>query len=242
MPGTRFDHIAIGLQLIADAPATLAGVLGGQPDKGMNRPAFNWATWRFAGGGVVEILEPAGRDGFMHRFLASRGPGIHHVTFTVPSLAAACARARAQGYQIVGLDDSDPGWKEAFLHPKQAQGIVVQLAESSGDGEARRPPPPGPPDPPPPVTLVGLRLAARSREGARRQWEQVLEGTAREGAGGELIYRWPDSPMRLVVEIDDAAAEGPLAIEIASDRAVALPDGPHPVLGAVFRRVTPGDA
>ena len=242
MPGTRFDHIAIGLQRIADAPATLVGVLGGQPYRRMNLPAFNWATWRFAGGGAIEILEPAGRDGFMHRFLASRGPGIHHVTFTVPSLAAACARARAHGYQIVGLDDSDPSWKEAFLHPKQAQGIVVQLAESSGDGAPRRPPPPGPPDPPPPVTLVGLRLRARDRERARRQWEGVLEGERAEGAGGALIYRWPDSPMRLVVEIDAAAAEGPVAIEIASDRAVALPDGQHPVLGAVFRRVAPGDA
>ena len=207
----------------------------------MNLPAFNWATWRFAGGGVVEILEPAGADGFLHRFLAARGPGIHHVTFRVPSLAAACARARAHGYQIVGLDDSDPSWKEAFLHPKQAQGIVVQLAESSGDGEPRRPPPPGPPDPPPPVTLVGLRLRARDWERARLQWEGVLEGERAEGAGGALIYRWPDSPMRLVVEID-AAAEGPVAIEIASDRAVALPDGQHPVLGAVFRRVAPGDA
>jgi catechol 2,3-dioxygenase-like lactoylglutathione lyase family enzyme len=208
----------------------------------MRLPTFAWASWRFAGGGVIEILEPAGADGFLHRFLAARGPGIHHVTFRVPSLAAACGRARAHGYEIVSLDDTDPHWKEAFLHPKQAQGIVVQLAESSGDGAPRGPLPPGPPDPPPPVTLVGLRLRARAREGARRLWEQVLGGTAGEGAGGELIYRWPDSPMRLAVEIDPAGAEGPVAIEIASDRAVALPDGPHPMLGAVFRRVAPGDA
>jgi len=137
VPGTRFDHIAIGLQRIADAPATLVGALGGEPARGMRLPTFAWASWRFAGGGLIEILEPAGADGFLHRFLAARGPGIHHVTFRVPSLAAACARARAQGYQIVGLDDTDPHWKEAFLHPKQAQGIVVQLAESSAEEEPR---------------------------------------------------------------------------------------------------------
>ena len=40
--------------------------------------------------------------------------------------------------------------------------------------------------------------------------------------------------MRLAVEIDPAREEGPLCIEIASERAVALPEGPHPVLGAVL--------
>ena len=88
-----------------------------------------------------------------------------------------------------------------------------------------------------PVTIVGLRLRAHSRERARRQWETVLEGHPSEGPEGELIYRWPDSPMRLAVEIDPARDEGPVAIELASDRAIALPDGPHPVLGTVFRRV-----
>ncbi len=53
---------------------------------------------------------------------------------------------------------------------------------------------------------------------------------------GELIFRWPGSPMRIAVEIDPAREEGPLSIEYASERAVALPDGPHPMLGAAFER------
>ena len=100
-------------------------------------------------------------DAFLHRFLAQRGPGIHHVTFTVPSLSEACDRARAHGYLIVGYDDSDPEWKEAFLRPKEALGIVVQFAEPgprpSGENAPRWPPPPEPANPPPPVTMLGLR-------------------------------------------------------------------------------------
>src|SRR3989442_12626720 len=79
-----------------------------------------------------DALPTYGADGFLHRFLARRGPGVHHVTFLVPSLAAACARAEAEGYEIVGRDESDSGWMTAFLHPKQALGIVVQLAQSAG--------------------------------------------------------------------------------------------------------------
>jgi Glyoxalase/Bleomycin resistance protein/Dioxygenase superfamily len=240
MTRIRFDHIAIGLSRMADATEMLVGTLGGVPAYGQPSGAFRWGTWTFEGGGTIEILEPMGDHGFLHRFLDERGPGVHHVTFRVPSLDEVSARAERAGYDVVGRDDSDPDWKEAFLHPKQALGIVVQFAESAGGDDGPQPgwqPPPGPPDPPAPVTIVGLRLRAHSRERARRQWETVLEGHPSEGPEGELIYRWPDSPMRLAVEIDPAGDEGPVAIELASDRAIALPDGPRRALGTVFRRV-----
>jgi methylmalonyl-CoA/ethylmalonyl-CoA epimerase len=231
-----FDHIAIGMPRMAEAPAVLAGALGGVPARGRASGVFRWGLWTFEGGGAIEILEPTGDDGFLHRFLDQRGPGVHHVTFKVPRLAEVCARARAAGYDVVGLDDSDPSWKEAFLHPKQAQGIVVQLAESAGaDGATPEwQPPPGPSDPPPPVAILGLRLRAHSRERAIGQWAGVLHGKRAEGPRGELIFRWPGSPMRLAVEIDPAREEGPIAIEYASARPVALPEGPHPALGTVF--------
>jgi hypothetical protein len=225
---------------MVDATEMLVGTLGGVPAYGQPSGVFRWGSWTFEGGGTIEILEPMGDHGFLHRFLDERGPGVHHVTFKVPSLDEVSARAERAGYDVVGRDDSDPEWKEAFLHPKQALGIVVQFAESVGGDDGPSPhwqAPPGPSDPPAPVTIVGLRLRAHSRERARRQWETVLEGHPSEGPEGELIYRWPDSPMRLAVEIDPARDEGPVAIELASDRAIALPDGPHPALGTVFRRV-----
>jgi len=233
------DHIAIAVERLADATATLVGVLRGAPGQGGFSPGrYRFRQWRFEGGARLEVLEPAGANGFLHRFLHERGPGVHHVTFRVPSLPAACERARAHGYDIVGHDDSDPEWKEAFLHPRQALGIVVQFAESTWR-EGEEPPgdelaPPGPADPPPPVALLGLRMRARSRERARRQWEAVVGGRCAEDRGRELIYRWPGSPMRLAVEIDPSADEGPLAIEYASAAPRALPAGRHPALGAVF--------
>jgi methylmalonyl-CoA/ethylmalonyl-CoA epimerase len=240
MTRIRFDHIALGMSRMVDATEMLVGTLGGVPAYGQPSGVFRWGSWTFEGGGTIEILEPMGDHGFLHRFLDERGPGVHHVTFKVPSLDEVTNRAERAGYDVVGRDDSDPDWKEAFLHPKQALGIVVQFAESvGGDDEpsAHWQPPPGPPDPPAPVAIVGLRLRAHSRERARRQWETVLEGRPSEGPEGELIYRWPDSPMRLAIEIDPTRDEGPLAIDLVSDRAIALPDGPHPALGTVFRRV-----
>jgi len=242
MTSIRFDHIAIGVPRIAEVPAFLEGTLGGVARYGRSTGgAFIWTVWRFEGGGRIEILEPFGKDGFLHRFLAQRGPGIHHVTFKVPSLDEICERARGHGYTPVGRDDSDPSWKEAFLHPKEALGIVVQLAEAHPRAPGTRPdpwqPPAGPANPPPAATVLGLRMRASSREGARRQWETVLQGQPGEGQKGELIYRWPGSPMHIAVEVDPAGPEGPIAIEVASPRPLDLPKGPHPTLATVFRQV-----
>jgi methylmalonyl-CoA/ethylmalonyl-CoA epimerase len=226
MPTTvRFDHIAIALPSMIDAVPVLAGILGGRPAYGSASAAYRFGQWEFERGGRIEVLEPLGDDGFLARFLARHGPGVHHVTFKVPSLRDACARAENRGYRIVGLDERDPDWKEAFLHPREALGIVVQFAQTSKRGD--RPPrgwkpPASVADPPAPVTMVGLRLRARTPERARAQWTGVLLGAETQEADGTLVYRWPESPLRLAVEIDPTRDEGPIAIEYTSARPVAL--------------------
>jgi len=230
MPPILLDHIAIALPRIADAPAALVDVLGGAPERTRSAGVFRWASWTFANGGVIEILEPAGPDGFLHRFLVAHGRGVHHVTFKVPDLALVCRRAETRGYDIVGRDESDPSWKEAFLHPKQALGIVVQLVES-GSALPRDPPGVIQPGLPPPVSILGLRLRAHSRERAITQWREVLQGEMGKTREGSLVFRWSDSPLRLVVDVDTTAPEGPTAIEIARVRGVASLDAASARLG-----------
>jgi catechol 2,3-dioxygenase-like lactoylglutathione lyase family enzyme len=245
----RFHHIALGSTRITDALPVLVGRLGGIPESGGPSREFRWAAWLYAGGGRLEVIEPRGPDGFLHRFLARRGPGIHHVTFIVPSLAAACARAEAAGHEIVGRDESDPGWMTAFLHPKRALGIVVQIVQSPG--EALRPweVPSGPPDPPPAVRVVGLRLKAPSPDRARRQWVAILGAREeppecpKEDGDGALVYRWPDSPMRIAVDVDPGAEAGPVAIEIATDEGGEMRSASDRGLASLFRETkVPGPA
>jgi catechol 2,3-dioxygenase-like lactoylglutathione lyase family enzyme len=235
----HFDHVALAVHRLADAPAVLVGALGGTPAYGAPTRPYNFYQWRFANGARLEVLEPAAPDSFLHRFLAQRGPGVHHVTFTVPNLKEACARAESHGYEIVGYDDSDPEWAEAFLHPRQALGIVVQLAEVRGGSDGVPPPwppPAAPADPPPPVAVLGLRMRATTRDRALKQWSSVLHGEVSE-AGNELTFRWASSPMRLAVEITPTDPEGPIDIEYATERQSRIPDGPTPILGATFTRV-----
>jgi len=96
--------------------------------------------------------------------------------------------------------------------------------------------PPPPAAPPPPVTLVGVRLSARSAKAAMRQWGALLGGHASVDGDG-LEFRWKESPLRIAVSLDPVAPPGPLWLEIAAARPLRLPDGPQPAVGARFALV-----
>ncbi len=236
MTGIKLDHVAIGLPRAEIAKPLLEDVLGGAPAGGHAGVPFGFTQWEFAGGGRIEVIYPMGPpDGFLHRFLERGGPRIHHLTFNVPSLDAICARAASLGYTVVGRDRSDPHWQEAFLHPRQAQGIVVQMVESrprsGGDDDW---PVPKPRDDA--ARVRGLRLSSRTTDAARTLWGELLGG-AGWISGAALIFRWSGSPLVLLVDIDPDHDEGPLAIELEAERDLGLADSPDPELGTRFVQI-----
>lgn len=239
-----FDHLALAAHRISDAPEFLVGELGGVSGYGGPAGDYRWWHWDYDGGGRIEVIEPDGPPGgFVHRFLERRGPGMHHVNFEVESLSAACERARSLGHTVVGYNDSHPHWREAFLHPKQAMGIVVQIVETShGDHEEHWEHPhiagpPGPANAPPPVSVVGLRMRSGDRAAAVRQWGELLEGECEERPDG-LVFRWPGSSMRVAVTIEDGVSNQAMEIELRAYRSLRLPGSPHPELGARFRQLS----
>ncbi len=238
---TVFDHIAIVTQEIAHAPSFLVGELGGISGYGGPSGDFSWWHWDYEGGGRIEIIEPDGPPGgFVHRHLERLGPGIHHVNFEIESLRETVTLAEQLGYGVVGYDDSHEHWKEAFLHPKSAMGIVVQLVEASHHDHEHEEwdhsdmaAPAEPADPPPAVTVVGVRMSTSSHEATVRQWGELLNGECTETSDG-LAFRWPGSSMRVAVAIEEGAEDEAVAIEVSASRSLALPPGQHPDLGTRF--------
>lgn len=110
----------------------MRGVFGATPIAGEELAEFRYLLLYLGTvdeGGRLELLEPV-NDGFLTRFLAKRGEGAHHLTFSVPDVAASVERARELGYTVVGEDYVDARWREAFLMPDAVHGIVIQLAET----------------------------------------------------------------------------------------------------------------
>lgn len=226
------DHVAIALERWEDGWPLLASALGGSWVSGGLGPGFSPSQLRYANGMRLELLAPNRVDlnDFLRRFLDRSGPGPHHLTFKVPDLDEALEAAASAGYDPIGVDKSDPEWHEAFVHPKQATGIVVQIAAALGPPWSQ-PPPEGFPaaDPAQRASLrrvvhavadldEGLRLFAGLRGG-----RTVAHGEGLDAAGGpETAYRWIDlawpgpGRLRLVTPGTPgtprpAASSGPLA-------------------------------
>ena len=77
----------------------------------------------------IELLAPLGPDTPVGRFLAKRGPGMHHVAFEVADLAAELDRLRADGVQLI---DETPrrgmfGLQVAFVHPEATGGVLAEF-------------------------------------------------------------------------------------------------------------------
>ena len=127
----RIAHIGIAVGNVDQALAFYRDVLGLAPHAEPEvKDGARIASLPF-GESEVELLEPLTDDGPIAKFLARRGPGIHHVCYQVADLDAALARAAAAGYQLL---DQVPrigagGRRIAFLHPKSTAGILLELTE-----------------------------------------------------------------------------------------------------------------
>ena len=83
------------------------------------------------GDGHVELLAPLGEDTPVGRFLAKRGPGLHHVAYQVHDIDAALASLRESGVRMI---DSEPrvgirSSRVAFLHPSASSGVLTELVQ-----------------------------------------------------------------------------------------------------------------
>ena len=127
------DHTAIAVHDIQAALPLYRDLLGGIPSgfERISDKGFMWMTLRYPNGSQIELLAPAGEDGFLHKFLAKRGEGTHHMTFIVRDVRHAVERARAAGLRVVDEDYREPRWQEAFISPRSAFGTIVQLAQTN---------------------------------------------------------------------------------------------------------------
>jgi methylmalonyl-CoA/ethylmalonyl-CoA epimerase len=173
---TFFDHVAIATRTLTDGWQLFGGMLGGTWVYGGDSAGYWWGQLRFGSGPKIELLTPTGGPdaAFLERFLTSRGPGPHHYTFIVPDLSQTLSQVRASGIEPVGVDLSNDAWKEAFLHPRDAHGIVIQLAQQSATPELA--PPADLPEPGPASALEPVEHRVTDLSGATRLFTELLDG------------------------------------------------------------------
>jgi methylmalonyl-CoA/ethylmalonyl-CoA epimerase len=208
---TDLDHFAIGTDRLADGWELFGGILGGAWAGGGGGARGFWAgSVQFASGPSMELLTPTGGPdaAFLERFLAAHGPGPHHLNFHTEDIEDALARVRALGIEPVGINLDNPQWREAFLHPRAAHGIVIQIAQSDGHPMSGGRPA-DLPEPGPAAYFDLIEHHVSDLKGAARLFTEVLDGqvSAEDNAAVELS--WPGGKVIRLVQPPAGAAPLP---------------------------------
>ncbi len=222
--GVVLDHVAHAVPRWRDVWERYAVDLGALWASGGPGPGFAPAQLRFANSARIEVLRPCNTEvnDFLARFIDRNGAGPHHLTFKVPDLDRALDRVERSGFEPINIDRSDPEWLEAFIHPKGATGVVVQLAQQGSSWSS--PPPAHFPTghrlgrdgtPLPPASLVCVVHAVADLEGARGLFADLLGGVpVAEGSADDVASV-------------DLAWPGPLGVRLVGPaRPGVLPPGP----------------
>ena len=126
----RIAHVGIAVQDL-DAILPFYRDLLGMPEAPLDDADGARIAGLVAGESLVELLEADSPDSPIGKFVARRGPGIHHICFAVDDLDATLARCRDAGVRLI---DETPrigaeGKRIAFLHPSATGGVLVELSD-----------------------------------------------------------------------------------------------------------------
>ncbi len=127
----RIDHISLAVRDREAALKFFVEALGARAvwSEGWPTHGFHWTLLELGDSCLLELIDPLGEESFLERFLESRGDGAHHITLHVDDIESAQRQLDERGVPTFGRSEPYPGWKELYIHPKHAFGVLLQLAE-----------------------------------------------------------------------------------------------------------------
>jgi methylmalonyl-CoA/ethylmalonyl-CoA epimerase len=129
---SRIDHVSIAVKNQKEAEHFFHDILGAIAGVGMADPAtkFFWQIFSLGDLSRLEIISPTEEGSFLDGFLKDKEGGVHHITLQTPDINKAIAHLEAQGIPVFGYNEYPGGvWKEIFIHPRHAFGVLIQIAE-----------------------------------------------------------------------------------------------------------------
>ena len=128
----KIDHIGIATNSIEEGLVVWRDALGLEVDATEEVAEQGVKVCMLAVGDThVELLEPLGPDTSVGKFLAKRGPGMHHIAVEVKDINASLAELKSKGARLI---DETPrvgagGCLVAFVHPSSTNGVLLELVQ-----------------------------------------------------------------------------------------------------------------
>lgn len=135
----RLHHVGLAVVNLEEAITLYRDVFGAELiDRQRNEKEGLEAAFLKVGDAELELMAALREDSPVGKFLARRGPGMHHVAFGVGDLDRSIGEARDAGLELI---DDEPrvgmhGSRIAFIHPRSAGGVLTELVENPAKSEA----------------------------------------------------------------------------------------------------------
>ena len=128
----RIDHVSIAVRNYEKADQFFRTLLGGIPGAAAEDPVtkYFWQIYSLGDLSRLELIKPTGPGSFLDNFLSDREGGVHHITMQTPDIQQAKAILEKSGIPYFGYNEYPSSyWKELFIHPRHAFGVLIQIAE-----------------------------------------------------------------------------------------------------------------
>lgn len=128
----QINHLAIVVEQLDDALKFWRDALGLELTATEENPGENVNIgFLKVGESAIELLEPTNEDSGIGKYLANKGPGMHHICLEVDDIRAVMDRLRAHNIELVNDEPKtrEDGIKYCFIHPRSAFGVLVELYE-----------------------------------------------------------------------------------------------------------------
>lgn len=129
----RIDHVSLAVRdlekaekFFSDLLGLVPGGMGGDEDSG-----YVYNVYSAGDLSRFEIISPSADKSFLDNFLKNREGGVHHITFQVKDIHKAKSILEKKKIPYFGFSDQYSNWKELYIHPKDAFGVLIQFAEFS---------------------------------------------------------------------------------------------------------------
>lgn len=126
---TKINHVAIVVPDIDGALSFWHDALGLELSHVEDVPSQkSQVAFMPLGDSEVELVRPTSEDSGVAKFLADRGAGMHHLCFEVDNIEGMMAQLKEKGVRLINDTPQQlEGRKVAFVHPKSANGVLVEL-------------------------------------------------------------------------------------------------------------------
>ena len=128
---TRIDHVSLAVQDYEGAVEFYTKILGAvsQYNGTDNNLKYYWETFSLGDLSRLEIIKPTGKGSFLENFLKDKKGGIHHLVLQTPDIEMTRDILEKNSIPYFGFQNYGDRWKELFVHPREAYGVLLQIAE-----------------------------------------------------------------------------------------------------------------